>query len=123
MEAEQKSLEIELYNLKNEDWLKFTFKGKFKGEDAITGVEEWKNIFAPIEGEKTALIWDCLEMTGFESKARTTWQQGMKELKDKIDTIWLITNSKIIKAGAKLMSAFTKFNIKVVKSEDEIILI
>ena len=122
MEVEPKSLEIELYNLKNEDCLKFTFTGNFKGEDAISGVEEWKMLFKPIEEEKTPLIWDCLEMTGFESKARTTWQHAMKELKDKIDTIWLITNSKIIKAGAKLMSAFTKFNIKVVKSEEEIVL-
>ena len=117
-----KSLKIDLYLLKEEECLKFTFKDKFKGDDAESAVEEWKDLFASLNGEKTLLIWDCMEMTGYETKARIAWQQAMKDLKDQIDCVWLITNSKIIKAGAKLMSAFTKFTIKVVGSENEIIL-
>lgn len=117
-----KSLKIELYHLKDEECLKFIFKDKFKGKDAERSVVEWRDLFASLKGERIPLIWDCLEMTGYETKARTTWQQAMKELKNQIDCVWLVTNSKIIKAGAKLMSAFTKFTIKVVKSENEIVL-
>ena len=122
MDEEHKSLKIDLYLLKDEECLKFTFKDKFKEEDAVTAVEEWRDLFASLKGEKILLIWDCLEMRGFETKARIAWQQAMKELKDQIDCVWLITNSKIIKAGAKVMSAFTKFTINVVKSENKIIL-
>ncbi len=118
MNEEKKSLEIEMCEINDEECLRFTFIDKLLEVDAVDGVEEWKEIFSSAEdGEKIKVIWDCLEMTGFDSKARVAWQQAIKQLKKQIDVVWLITDSKAIKAGAKLMSAFTSFKIKVVKSE------
>jgi len=120
MSEEVNSLKIELYECRKDECLKFTFKGKFSTQDALSGSNEWKELFSSTNEEKIMLIWDCLEMTGYESKARVVWQQVMKELKGKIDCVWLISNSKIIRTGAKLMSAFTGFKIKAVKSEKDI---
>jgi len=60
-------------------------------------------------------------MSGFENKARVIWQKAIKRLKNQIAVVWLITDSKTIKTGAKLMSLFTSFEIKVVKTEKEIV--
>ena len=59
-------------------------------------------------------------MTGFENKARVIWQKAIKELKKQIDCVWLISDSKIIRAGAKVMSAFTSFSLNVVNDESKI---
>lgn len=113
-------LNIELCQLSNEDCLKFTFIDNFNEEEAKIAVEEWRTLFKSTKGEKTRLVWDCREMTGYEKKALKVWQHAMKDLKDQIDIVWLITNSPIIKTGAKLMSVFSKFTIKVVKSPEQI---
>lgn len=44
-------------------------------------------------------------MTGFDSNARA---------------VWLISESKIVRAGAKVLSTLSGFKIKTVKSESEI---
>ena len=77
-------------------------------------------MFDSKKDEKIVIIWQCLEMEGYEAMARTTWQTAIKKLKSNIEAIWLITNSRVIKAGASIMSFFTSYDIKVVKSEQEI---
>jgi len=117
-----KTVEIELCEVNNEDCLKFTFVDKLIEKDAIEGVKEWEDIFSSVDiNEKTTIIWDSTHMTGFENKARIIWQKTIKKLKQQIKTVWLITDSKTIHAGAKLMSLFTSFEIKVVKLEEEIV--
>jgi len=118
--ADTKSLNIELDYINNEEVLKFKFKGNFSEADAGRGVKEWKNLFSSMNGEKAKLVWDATKMTSYDSKARTIWQQGIKELKNQIDTIWLISHSKLIRSGAKAMSLFTKFKIYVVETDGQI---
>ena len=113
-------LNIELCSLGNEDCLKFTFTENFSESQAIEAVNEWKHLFESSKGEKTRLVWDCSNMSAYEGKALKIWQQAMKDMKDQIDTVWLITDSALIKTGAKLISVFSKFTIKVVKTADEI---
>ena len=121
MEENKKTVEIELCDVNDEECLKFTFSEKFLKSDAESGASEWEDIFQNVEGgEKTTIVWDTLEMTGFENSARVIWQKAIKKLKPKIGVVWLITTSKVIKAGAKLMSVFTSYDLKVVKSEKEI---
>ena len=118
---EIKSLNTELCFIENEECLKFTFNGSFNENDALEGIDDWKDIFASAQGERAVIIWDCLKMTGYESKARKAWQRAIKDLKNQIECVWLITDSKLIKTGAKLMNAFTSFKLNVVKSTENII--
>ena len=120
MSQEAKSLEIEICNTSFGDCITFTFTGEFKEVDALEGIEEWRNIFEPLD-TKVSLVWDCLKMTGFESGARVAWQKAMKEMGDRIDKVWLISSSPVIRTGAKLMSTFTKFKIKSVKTHEEVL--
>ncbi len=49
------------------------------------------------------------------------WQHMLKKYKPIIGTVWVITNSTLIKAGLKLLSTFTSYRFKVVKSCHDIL--
>ena len=112
---------IERKQIGNSNYLYFTFKGTFRRKEAEVAIEQWKEIFEKETGNP-ALVWNCLEMKDYEPMARIAWQKAIKELKSQIDVIWLITNSPLIKSGAKLMSMFTSYNMRVAKSEEDILL-
>jgi hypothetical protein len=103
------------------DFLYFKFIGKLSEELAKNGISVWKEANSLKQGQKIHLVWDCLEMTGYDSLARVLWQKTMKDFKDSIGSIWILTNSNIVKVGATLLSAFTSFSIKIVSSENEVV--
>ena len=102
--------------------LKFTFSGVLEEYNAKAAITKWKHEFRSKPDEKFTLIWECLDMKGYDSPSRIAWQNAMKELKPQIDTIWLIATLKLIKVGAQIMSVFTSINVKVVESEEQIVL-
>ncbi len=100
--------------------LKFTFADRLTEENAKTAVKIWQDSFKSYPKEKIVLLWDCNKMTGYDPSARNIWQSALKEMKNQIDCIWLITNSSLIKMGATFMSVFASYPINVVKTEEEI---
>lgn len=122
MNSSIKNPQIELCNLENNNCLKFSFNGSLVEAEAKDAVLEWKRVFKSKQGEKLTLVWDCNKMTGYDPGARIIWQNTLKELKDQISSIWLVSKSKMIRSGAMIISMITNYNIKVVKSESEIIL-
>ena len=91
-----------------------------EANDAKRAIEKWKKAFTSKTGVKIALIWDCMKMDGYDTESRNLWQNALNEMRDQIDSIWLITNSNYIKIGARIISVFTSLTIKVVDSEDQI---
>lgn len=120
IQNQESSVNVELIVLKNEECLKFTFIGHFTEELAEYGIREWEYFFASAEDRKVIIIWDSKQMTGFDNKARVLWQKAIKKFKKQIECVWLISDSKIIRAGAKAMSVFTSFCLKAVKNDNEI---
>ena len=109
------------WNRKNEKmYLKFTFSGKLTDLAAAEAIEQWKTAFHSKSGDKIILIWDCLDMDGFDYEARQKWQHAMNELKPQINEIWLITNSKLFLVSAKVMGVLTSIPIHVVDAETKI---
>ncbi|MBN1783106.1 hypothetical protein JW948_18365 [bacterium] len=102
------------------DCLKFTFHGALKSQNARGAIEKWKTAFQEKNGEKIPLIWDCHHMTGYDTDSRVEWQNTIKDLKKQIDSIWLITDSKLIRVGAQIMTVFTHMDIRVVQDESQI---
>ena len=100
--------------------LKFTFRGHLSGEDSTRAIREWRQAFQTMDGKSFTLIWDCLHMGGYDHDARTAWTRTLVEMKPKIEAIWLVTTSPIVKMGAKVMGMFSGLTIHIVKSEDEI---
>jgi hypothetical protein len=88
--------------------------------DANAAVNEWTNFFDSSPDSKITFVWDCLQMKDYDRKARRLWQEKLMSRKHQIDKIWVISNSVIIDIGAHVIELFTKLDIKVVKSENEI---
>lgn len=106
----------------NKKILYFSFKGLLMVEDAERAIEKWNESIEEYTNENTKviLVWDCMHMKNYEAKARVAWQNNLKRNKEIIDQIWLITNSVAIQAGAEIISYFTSFNIKTIKSYAEL---
>ena len=83
--------------------------------------KKWKEAFQSRPDDKITIVWECLNMTGYETQARIQWQETLKELQPQIKDIWLISDSNLIKTGARVMSVFTSLNIHIVDSEEDIV--
>jgi hypothetical protein len=99
-------------------YIEFDFHGYLDHPSAVNGIAIWKKLMA---GEaKKDLIYNCTEMTGFDSTSRQMWQLAMKELKPRIGNIWMISTNRFILAAAKTMSLLAGFSMKTARSLDEI---
>jgi len=112
--------QIELCNIENKSCLRFSFNGSLVEEEAKKAIVEWKRLFKTKSGEKMTLVWDCNKMTGYDPGARIVWQNAMKELKEQISSIWVVSKSGMIRSGAMIIAMITKHDIKVVQYENEI---
>lgn len=100
--------------------LKFTFRGRLDEQGARGAIVEWRRAFEAVPHGKITLIWDCREMDGYASAARSLWQEALEELKPRIDRVWLISESSMIRRGASVISLFSSFPITPVRDESEI---
>lgn len=99
-------------------YIQFDFIGYLDHPNAVKAIEEWKQLTA--DKQKKSLIYNCREMTGFDSSARKMWQATMGELKQSTGSIWIISSNTFILAAAKTMGVLTGFSIKVAKSLSDI---
>jgi hypothetical protein len=83
-----------------------------------SGIEIWKSLMT--DNSKRDLIYNCTEMTGFDSTSRQMWQATMKEFKPRIGNIWMISTNRFILAAAKTMSILAGFSMKTARSLHEI---
>lgn len=106
-------------HIKNEKpYLQFDFKGHLDHSSAIKAIEEWRRYME--RSSKKNLIYNCKEMTGFDSSARKIWQATMGEFKQRTGSIWIISSNVFILGAAKTMGVLTGFLIKVAKTTSEI---
>ncbi len=101
--------------------LHFTFKETFTYDEAEDFIAGWKQHFSLKKHKKVVVVWELLEMDSYETEARTMLQQAIKDLKDNIEGIWLLTDSILIQAEAEIISFYTSFKIHLVKSEEELL--
>lgn len=103
----------------NHGALSFTFPEVLDKKSAEKAIAQWDTEFASLRGN-TDLIWDCSQMNDYDPVVRIIWQKALSSHKDKIDTIWMVCESAVVRAGAKLFSLFVGVKIKTVKTLDEI---
>lgn len=99
-------------------YIQFDFTGHLDERSAVQAIAEWKLHMGG--ASKKNLIYNCHEMSGFDSSARKMWQATMGEFKQKIGSIWIISSNILILGAAKTMGILTGFSIKVAKSMDDI---
>ena len=102
--------------------MRFIFGERLTEKEAVIAIQEWKAAFQSKMDESIVLIWDCKQMRGYENNARAHWIIALKEMKSQIDSIWLITDSAVIKLGAAIMGSLTSQTIKAVSCESEVVL-
>ncbi|MBN2407738.1 MAG: hypothetical protein JXJ19_08575 [Elusimicrobia bacterium] len=110
---------IEWKTVEGRSCLYLTFSGKFTYSDGVPAVKKMTGELNSRPGKST-LIFNCLDMEGYDNKGRIAWQHAMTGLKDRISDVWVITDSSLIRVGVNVLKVFTKFDIEVVKKEEEI---
>jgi hypothetical protein len=113
---------IEWVNKPGKRCLKFVFTETLTASDAEAAIAEWRETFQSSEDQSITLIWDCKKMHGYDSAARIKWTDALKEMKSRIDTIWLISGSSLIRMGASVIGLLSSLKIKTVDSENKITL-
>ena len=102
------------------DFFKITFQEMFTRNNAQQASEEWIKQFKSKEPLKFHVIFDAKNLDDYEPTARSIWQRTISTLKNQILDITVITDSKVIAAGAKIMGVFTSFKINTVDCEEKI---
>lgn len=115
------SVSVKWLKIENEDCYSFIFNGHFSAKEAREASKQWQDEFAktPV-GRRYHIVFDARQMSNYDAGARMQWQAVMKELQPQIKSIWLMSESSAIRAGAKMMSFFTSFSIKSVSKPEDI---
>jgi len=118
----QPDVVVSIEHIGGKPTVKFVFQGVFTARAAAKAVDQWKSVLQQLGARAgVTYVWDCQEMAGYEPDARLAWQKAMKEYRATTQTIWLVTTSRLIKAGAMILSTFTGYPIKTVSTEAEIV--
>jgi hypothetical protein len=112
---------IEQITINNKECLRINLKGIINQKSAMLTCSEWKAISDANKTKKYVIIFNAKDMTDYEPMTRTHFQNNMKELKNQIDQVWVISESTLIRSGAAIMGMLTSFPIRAVNLEDQII--
>ena len=103
----------------NKEYLQFDFPSHLSEAIAANAIERW-NEKMKYKNAKFSVIYNCAKMNGFDTSARRIWQDTMKQHKNQIDVIWLVSDNTFIRGAAKTMGLLTGFPIKVTKAMSDI---
>lgn len=110
-----------LKNLNNDTkCLHFKFREKFKVETSVSASKVWTNFLDEHPNEHVEFVWDCVGMTGFELEARKEWYEAMKNYKDRISKVYMISDKLMIRSAAKVMLQFFGIPSKIERSSESL---
>ena len=112
-------MDIKWLEKNGKKYLHFLFEEHLTEQSAKDGIQKWQSQCAGYDN-KIRIIWDCTLMKGYDTQARVTWHEALKEMKNSIEVIWLVSTSPLIRMGASIMSMLMPFKIIAVSSEQEI---
>lgn len=112
--------EVEVESIANgpQKYLVFEFRNHFSLKAAEAAVNSWSDYNLQHEQSATH-IWNCKRMSGFDMAAKKVWMNKMKESGDLIERIILVSEMILIRGAARLMSKFSKHDLQVYKSLDQ----
>ena len=103
---------IEWEQIEDTHYLRFKFFGKLTKEIAEEAIKEWEEKFQAVNYTEINLIWDCLEMSGYQPASASLWKTTMNKHKDRIGKIWVISDNPLIRMGARAVTMIT--NLKLI---------
>ncbi|MEQ9405127.1 MAG: hypothetical protein RIM99_16165 [Cyclobacteriaceae bacterium] len=112
---------VSWYQLHGRKCLLFDFHGTFSEDEATAAIKRWKEEASGLKpGEKTDLIWNCIEMKKYTGGAARLWKNAMAQFKDSTEFVWLVSSNPFIRMGAKTVTFLLPLKLKAVNSIDEI---
>ena len=116
------SAEIQWKTIGGKRFLKFIFHGHFTEKEAVPAITQWRDEFQKEipAGHRVNIIWDCLDMSGFDPHVKNTWQKTLKEHRGQVHEIWIISTNPVIRVAALTMGLFSNYKIKTAVSELDI---
>ena len=113
------NLDIEEKKIDGEHYLYFIFKGKFTEDVSIKSCAAWsKKINSSTD--KYTLVWNCLDMDGFETSAKNEWLNTLKLTNDKISKVLVVSDNIIIRGASRLMLKIMSFESELIKTADDL---
>ena len=103
-----------------ESCMHFRFKGKFTKEASVVSTKAWIKEFESNNDRIYTHLWDCTDMTDFDFDAKDSWMKTLESYSRQIDKIAIVSNSILIRGAARVMSKFTKLNLLVFRSIEEV---
>ena len=101
--------------------VRLSFSGVLSQKQAVEACNEWTEIFGQDNARKYNVIFNATNLDNYEPLARAVFQKSIKDLRNQIIKIWVVTDSKLISGGAAIMGIFASFPIKAVSSESQIV--
>jgi hypothetical protein len=68
---------------------------------------------------KFAMVWECTSMGGYEVEAKEIWQAFIKNIRQRLVAVHLITPNIVIRSGAMVIGIFAGLRITTWASLDE----
>lgn len=97
----------------------FQFKGTFDKEASEKATRVWMKEFESNSHKKYKHIWDCTQMKDFHFDAKNSWSETLTKYESRIEVIYVVSESIVIRGAARLMTKFSKYNLKVFKTIGE----
>lgn len=114
------SIDQDVISLKGKQCLRFEFKGHFNQEICHAATEAWSKRFEEKSDESFDLLWDCTQMDGFDYDAKNDWVETLGKYADRINSIYVVSDSVLIRGAARVMGKFSKYDMRVFKAMDEL---
>ena len=98
-------------------WVRARFTGKLTTSGGSDSADE----FLAVLGQDAApVVFDISEMDGYESGARSAWQQALWPHRRKIQSITLVGGNAITRMGGQILGLALGVAVTSIKSTDEL---
>ncbi|MFK7953974.1 MAG: hypothetical protein AB8B73_14095 [Ekhidna sp.] len=97
----------------------FQFKGTFDKSASESATKIWKDEFEKNPFKQYKHIWDCTQMKDFHFDAKKAWTDTLAKYEPRIDVIYVVSESIVIRGAARLMTKLSKYDLKIFKSISE----
>lgn len=90
--------------------LHLRFEGRFTLEDCREALRTLAGRFRE-EDPPITMVWECTEMTGFDTQAREAWGRFLRANRYKIAAIHLIADKVLIRTGGMGVGVFARIPV------------
>lgn len=97
----------------------FQFKGTFDKKASELSTQAWTDEFEKNPDATYKHVWDCTNMKDFNYDAKKSWTDTLSKFENRIDEIYVVADSIIIRGAARLMTKFSRYDMKIFKTVAE----